>query len=86
MKKRQRKKFASMDASGVKEIASMQNRIDDLENALWRLAMMTEGKDDCRSLVKFTDVGSIVEVAMEKLYDFIKKHIEDAKDSQRDNA
>lgn len=64
----------------------MQNRIDDLENALWRLAMMTEGKDDCRSLVKFTDVGSIVEVAMEKLYDFIKKHTEDAKDSQRDNA
>ena len=86
MEKRQRKKFASMDASGVKEIASMQNRIDDLENALWRLAMMTEGKDDCRSLVKFTDVGSIVEVAMEKLYDFIKKHTEDAKDSQRDNA
>jgi len=86
MKKRQRKKFASMDASGVKEIASMQNRIDDLENALWRLAMMTEGKDDCRSLVKFTDVGSIVEVAMEKLYDFIKKHTDDAKDSQRDNA
>lgn len=75
-----------MDASGVKEIASMQNRIDDLENALWRLAMMTEGKDDCRSLVKFTDVGSIVEVAMEKLYDFIKKHTDDAKDSQRDNA
>lgn len=75
-----------MDASGVKEIASMQNRIDDMENALWRLAMMTEGKDDCRSLVKFTDVGSIVEVAMEKLYDFIKKHTEDAKDSQRDNA
>lgn len=74
MKKRQRKKFASMDASGVKEIASMQNRIDDLENALWRLAMMTEGKDDCRSLVKFTDVGSIVEVAMEKLFDFIEKH------------
>lgn len=86
MKKRQRKKFASMDASGVKEIASMQNRIDDLENALWRLAMMTEGKDDCRSLVKFTDVGSIVEVAMEKLCDFIKKHTDDAKDSQRDNA
>lgn len=86
MNKRQRKKQASLDASAVKEIASMQNRIDDMENALWRLAMMTEGKDDCRSLVKFTDVGSIVEVAMEKLYDFIKKHTEDAKDSQRDNA
>ena len=86
MNKRQRKKQASLDASAVKEIASMQNRIDDVENALWRLAMMTEGRDDCRSLVKFTDVGSIVEVAMEKLYDFIKKHTEDAKDSHRDNA
>lgn len=85
MNKRQRKK-TSFSAGAVKEIASMQNRIDDMENALWRLAMMTEGKDDCRSLVKFTDVGSIVEVAMEKLYDFIKKHTEDAKDSQRDNA
>ena len=85
MNKRQRKK-TSLSAGAVKEIASMQNHIDDMENALWRLAMMTEGKDDCRSLVKFTDVGSIVEVAMEKLYDFIKKHTEDAKDSQRDNA
>jgi len=82
MNKRQRKKQASLDVSAVKEIASMQNRIDDLENALWRLAMMTEGKDDCRSLVKFTDIGDIVEVAMEKLYDFIKKHINDAKDAQ----
>ena len=86
MNKRQRKKFASIDASGVKEIADMQRRIENLENAMWRLAMMAEGKDDCRTLHRFADRGDIVDVAMERLYDFIKKHTEDAKDSQRDNA
>ena len=75
-----------MDASGIIEIANMQMRIDNLENAMCRLAMMAEGKDDCRSLHKFTQKGELVDIAMDRLYDFIKKHTEDAKDSQRDNA
>ena len=74
MNKRQRKKRASLDAGAVKEIASMQSRIDDMENALWRLAMMTEGKDDCRSLLKFADNCEIVSIAIDKLFDFIEKH------------
>lgn len=74
MNKRQRKKQASLDASAVKEIASMQNRIDDVENALWRLAMMTEGRDDCRSLLKFAGNGDMVSIAIDKLFDFIEKH------------
>lgn len=74
MNKRQRKKRASLDASAVKEIASMQNRIDDVENALWRLAMMTDGKDDCRSLLKFAENGDVVSIAIDKLFDFIEKH------------
>lgn len=74
MNKRQRKKQASLDAGAVKEIASMQNRIDDLENALWRLAMMTDGRDDCRSLLKFAGSGEIVSIAIDKLFDFIEKH------------
>lgn len=86
MNKRQRKKFASIDASGVKKIADMQSRIENLENAMWRLARMTKGGDDCRSLIRFADRGDIVDIAMNTLYDFIKKHTEDAKDSQRDNA
>lgn len=74
MNKRQRKKQASLDASAVKEIASMQNRIDDVENALWRLAMMAEGKDDCRSLLKFAGNDEVVGIAIDKLFDFIEKH------------
>lgn len=75
-----------MDASGVKEIANMQIRIDNLENAMWRLAMMAEGKDDCRTLHRFAEKGDLVDIAMDSLYDFIKKHTEDAKDTQCDNA
>lgn len=81
MNKRQRKKFASIDASGVKEIADMQSRIENLENAIWRLAMMAEGRDDCRSLIKFTDRGEIADTAMKMLYDFIKKHTDNTKDA-----
>ncbi len=73
MNKRQRKK-TSLSAGAVKEIASMQNRIDDLENALWRLAMMTEGRDDCRSLLKFAGNDEMVSIAIDKLFDFIEKH------------
>lgn len=79
MNKRQRKKQASLDASAVKEIASMQNRIDDVENALWRLAMMTEGRDDCRSLLKFAGNGEIVSIAIDRLFDFIEKHTKEKK-------
>ena len=74
MKKRQRKKFESIDASGVKEIAEMQRYIDNLENYLWRMAMSIEGKDDGKTVLGFTDHGSTTDWATTKIYEFIKGH------------
>lgn len=73
MKKRQRKKFESIDASGVKEIAEMQRYIDNLENALWRMAMFADGKDCPRTMISFAERGSNTEFAINKIYDFIEK-------------
>lgn len=74
MKKRQRKKFASIDASGVKKIAEMQEYIDYLENNIWRLFMFTRGQDDCQSLAVFEKFkGEMSQFAMEGLYNFIKE-------------
>ena len=74
MKKRQRKKFASIDASGVKEIAEMQRYIDNLENYLWRMAMFIEGRDDGETVLRFTKRDSTAEWATTKIYNFIKGH------------
>ena len=74
MKKRQRKKFESLDASGVKEIAEMQRYIDNLENYLWRMAMFIEGRDDVGVIVEFTE--GVTQYATAKIYDFIKEHKE----------
>ena len=74
MNKRQRKKFATLDASGVKEIARMQDYITNLENCIWRMAMATEGKDDLSSMPIFTESGSREEFSIRKFYDFIKEH------------
>lgn len=74
MNKRQRKKFATLDASGVKEIARMQDYITNLENCIWRMAMATEGKDDLSSMPIFTESGSREEFSIRKIYDFIKEH------------
>lgn len=74
MKKRQRKKFASIDASGVKEIAAMQRYIDDLENYLWRMAMFIKGRDDGKTVLDFTEKGSATDFATTAIYDFIKEH------------
>lgn len=76
MKKRQRKKFASIDASGVKEIAKMQRYIDDLENCFWCFAMTIDGKDNAKTVIKFTEKDSVTEWAVEKIYNFIKEHKE----------
>ena len=72
MKKRQRKKFASIDASGVKEIAEMQRYIDNLENYLWRMAMFIEGRDDVGMIIEFTEGET--KYATTKIYNFIKEH------------
>lgn len=72
MKKRQRKKFASIDASGVKEIAEMQWKIDKLEDAIKRLHFCILGQDDMKSYVLTGD--SFVDFALEKIYKFIKGH------------
>lgn len=74
MKKRQRKKFASIDASGVKEIAEMQRYIDNMENYLWRMAMFIKGQDDGRTVLDFTERGSATNFATTAIYDFIKEH------------
>lgn len=64
-------KFASIDASGVKEIAAMQRYIDNLENYLWRMAMYIEGKDDVGIIIEFTEGET--KYATTKIYDFIKE-------------
>ena len=76
MNKRQRMKFASIDASGVKEIADMQRYIDNLENYLWRMFMFIKGQDDGRTIMQFTEKDSPTRWAVEEIYDFIKKHKE----------
>lgn len=75
MKKRQRKKFASIDASGVKEIAEMQRYIDNLENYLWRMAMMIDGMDNGGAIIEFTE--GTAKYATTKIYNFIKEHKEE---------
>ena len=79
MNKRQRKKFASIDASGVKEVAEMQRYIDNLENYLWRMAMFIEGKDNGATVLRFTEHDSTTDWATTKIYDFIKEHKEENK-------
>lgn len=74
MKKRQRKKFASIDASVVKEIAEMQRYIDNLENYLWRMAMMIDGMDNGGAIIEFTEGAT--KYATTKIYNFIKEHKE----------
>ena len=75
MKKRQRKKFASIDASGVKEIAAMQRYITELENYLWRMAMFIEGRDDVGMIIEFAEGET--KYATTKIYNFIKEHKEE---------
>lgn len=74
MKKRQRKKFASIDASGVKEIAEMQRYIDNLENYLWRMYMFINGQDDGKTVLHFTEKDSVTDFATTAIYNFIKEH------------
>ena len=69
-----RKKFESLDASGVKEIAEMQRYIDNLENYLWRMAMFIEGKDNGETGLKFTGCDTATDFATTKIYNFIKEH------------
>ena len=77
MKKRQKKKFASIDASGVKEIAEMQRYIDKLEDAINRLHFCILGQDDMKSYVLTRN--SLVDFDLEKIYEFIKEHKEEKK-------
>lgn len=74
MKKRIRKKFASLDASGVQEIARMQEYITNLEYCLWWLALFTDHKENLEFMPLFTESGSREEFCIRKIYDFIKEH------------
>ena len=76
IKKRQKKKFAAIDESGIKEIARMQEYITNLENCLWCFAMTIDGKDNAKSVIKFTEKDSVTEWAVGKIYDFIMVHRE----------
>ena len=80
MKKRIRKKYAAIDASGVKEIADMQCYIDHLEDFIWRMAMCIEGKDDCKFIAQFGR-NDKAGYATGRIYDFIIKH-RDKKDEK----
>lgn len=82
MNKRQRKKFATIDASGVKEIAEMQRYIDSLENYLWSMAMFIDGKDNAKTVIKFSEKGSVTEWAVEKIYGFVKEHRKEKGDAK----
>lgn len=80
MKKRQRKKkAAAITADGVNEIARMQEYITNLENFIWRIAMMIDGKDNAEFIVRFTEPNSATDFATTRIYDFIKGHIEETK-------
>lgn len=59
---------------GVKEIARMQEYITNLENFLWRMSMMIEGKDDGKFILRFTESDSATDFATTKIYEFIKEH------------
>ena len=83
MKKRIRKKFASLDASGVKEIARMQEYITNLENFLWRMAMTIEGRDNGEMIVLFTEEGSPTRHATNVIYDFIKEKLKNNKEEKK---
>lgn len=75
MKKRISKKYASIDASGIKEIADMQRYIDNLEDFIWRMAMCINGVDDGKSIVKFSE-NTKIEHATTVIWKFIKEHKE----------
>ena len=75
MKKRISKKYASIDASGVKEIAEMQRYIDNLEDFIWRMAMCIRGIDDGKTIVQFSK-NTKVEFATTDIWEFIMKHRE----------
>ena len=77
MKKRQRKKKSvAITADGVKEIARMQEYITNLENFIWRMEMMIDGKDNGERILVFTEPDSATDLALTKIYEFIKEHME----------
>ena len=74
-------RFNAIDASGVKEIARMQEYITNLENCFWSLAMTIDGKDNAKTVIKFTEKDSWTEWAVEKVYKFIKEHRENKEEN-----
>ena len=72
-----RKQAKCLDASGVKAIADMQGYITELENYLWRMAMMIGGMDNGGAIIEFTE--GTTKYATTKIYNFIKEHKEEKK-------
>lgn len=81
MKNRLRKKYANIDASGVKEIAEMQCQIDNLEDFIWRMAMCIKGVDDGKTILQFSK-NTKVGFASSVIWEFITKHREKKDESK----
>ena len=67
-------KIYAIDASGVNEIARMQEYITNLKDCLWWLATFTECKENIEFMPMFTESGSREEFCIRRIYDFIKEH------------
>lgn len=65
------KKRRKIDGSFVKEIASMQNKIDTYERLIWGLA--DYAKNGNKFIPKLTEDGSYTELAVKIIYDNLEK-------------
>lgn len=75
------KKFESIDASGVKEIAEMQCYIDSLEDFIWRMAMCIRCVDDGKTILQFSK-NTKAGFASSVIREFIMKHREKKDESK----
>ena len=65
------KKRRKIDGSFVKEIASMQEKIDNYERLIWGLADYAENGN--KFIPKLTEDGSYTELAVKIIYDNLEK-------------
>lgn len=65
-----------LDAGGVQAIADMQRYISDLENFIWRMSMLIDGRDTAESILEFAEEGSATHFAAGKIHKFLIEHIE----------
>ena len=66
------KKKNRIDGSFVKEIASMQEKIDNYERLFWGLA--DYAKNGNRFVPKFTETGTLTEYAVDVIFESLEKY------------